>query len=515
MAEIDFYYPFDSIEGDRKTVAATERRFWGALFTDGVVGSDAFAVTTPAEGSYTIGEGVAIIGGAVGGIVTPKTVTATPAAGAKVYIVLRLDTTSAARKITLEVVSSLATATAAQLYAGGQLDLPLYSVEGRTGGGYGLLDQRAYCTSFDAEQFAPLFDMFLASADSRASGLLAAMQQQFDAEISSIKAETAGLYGSAGRQGFINPIFQVNQRGTARYSLSSGTTYTFDRWLCRIGGASTSAPVVVSRVQDGDRLALQVENKAYAAGSTAAASCIAQNIEGGVRQFCSDGKRFTVSFDAKASAPQVLAVEPVQFMQEGGSGVAISAKTVNVTTDWSRYTLTFTGTETPTADQIDDVLKVGFFFAWKGYSGRFGADQDAENMVYLANMQINEGTSALPCYVRDYGEELERCRRYYVALGFTSLSCGAVNATTKQVVSSPIPLTRAMRAQPSVTVTDRANVAGVASAEVASGSWRNGLACEASASAADLPVLIVTNTDTSDVTRIALNSVRLDAELTD
>ena len=59
MADIDFYYPFDSIDGDRKTTAATERRFFGALFTDGVVGAEAFQAEQVDAGVYNIGAGVA------------------------------------------------------------------------------------------------------------------------------------------------------------------------------------------------------------------------------------------------------------------------------------------------------------------------------------------------------------------------------------------------------------------------------------------------------------------------
>lgn len=515
MAEIDYYYPFDSIDGDRKTVAATERRFFNALFTDGVIGAGAFDAAETSAGVYSIGAGVAIVGGAIGGIINAKSITAQPAAGATMHIVLRLDTASDARKVSMEAVSSLAAATSAQLDEGGKLDLPLYSVTGNVGGSYTLLDEREYCTSFDNRRFTELFSAMLANMQKSAAAEIAAISQRFEAEVQAASTENAGMYGAAGRQGFINPAFAVNQRGADSYSLSGGTTYTFDRWLARIAGAATSTPVVVSREQDGQRIALVVHNKKYAEGTTAAASCIAQNIEGGVRTFCAGGRKFTVSFDAKASEACALAVEPVQFAKTGGAGASIAAQAVSLTTSWQRFSLTFAGTVTPAVDQMQDVLKIGFFFAWRGNSGRFGADQNAANTVYMANMQINEGDSALPCYVRDYGEELERCRRYYVALGFTSLSCGAQNASTGQVVTSPLPLTRAMRTQPAATFTDRANVVGAASAELEYGAWRNGLTCDMSAGSDDFPVFIVNNTDSSGIVRVCFNSVALNAELMD
>lgn len=514
MADIDFYYPFDSIDGDRKTTAATERRFFDALFADGVAGAGGFPITYVSEGVYSIGAGVAIIGGAIGGIINAKQITAKPAAGVTAYVVLRLDTTSAVRKITLEVVTSVLSATAAQLDEGGKHDLILYSVTGQTGGGYGLLDQRVYATSFDNAAYSGKFDAMVAELEAQGTSDLAAMLSQFKAAIAEANAENAGLYGSAGRQGFANPTFAVNQRGRESYGLTSGTAYTFDRWQARIGGSAAVSPVMFERVQDGARLALAVEFAGFS-GTNAAAANIAQNIEGGVRTFCAGGRKFTVSFDAKASEACKIAVEPTQFAASGGAGVAIAARTANVTTEWQRFSFTFEGTADLTAAQVNDVLKIAFFFAWRGYSSRFGSDQTAARTFYFANMQINEGSAALPCYVRPYGEELEACQRYYAAFGLVSLSVGATLATSDQVISSPLPLSRRMYRKPDVSFTDRAGAANVASVEVAAGGWRSGLPCVVSGNSVDNPVFVVTNTDAAAVTRINFNSVAVNAEIDD
>jgi hypothetical protein len=515
MAEIDFYYPFDSIDGDRKTTAATERRFFGALFTDGVAGANGFPISTVAEGVYSIGAGVAIISGAIGGVINAKQVAARPAADETAYIVLRLDTTNAVRKVTLEVVSSIENATAAQLDNGGKRDLVLYSVTGQTGGGFGLLDQRKYCTSFDNEIYSQNFQALYDATKADGEAQMDALRVSIAAAIAEANAETAGMYGAAGRQGFINPNFAVNQRGESSYGTTGGEVYAYDRWKLKVEGRKTADPVAVYKLWDGveNRLSLQVLNRAYPSGTAAAASCVSQSIENGVFDFCNGGKRFTVSFDAKASAPQRVAVEPIQ--NAGGSAERIAAQVVEVTTEWQRFSLTFAGTIGVASNSGGNYLTIPFYFAWANNAARFGADQNAAGTINFANMQINEGSAALPCYEPPYAEQLHQCQRYYCKFGNVSLSAGATLATSNQVTTSPLPLPRHLYRKPSVTAKDRAGVAGVASAEIAAGGWRNGLAYTLSDQSADVPVFVVTNTDASAVTRVVFNSIALDAEIED
>lgn len=513
MAEIDFYYPFDSIDGDRKTTAATERRFFDALFADGVAGSGSFPITYVSAGVYSIGAGVAIIGGAIGGILNEKQITAKPAAGVTAYVVLRLNTTTAARRITLEVVTSVSTATADQLDEGGIHDLILYSVTGQTGGGYGVLDQRVYATSFDNAAYGAKFSALLAEMESNGTDELNALASVFQSAIDAANAETAGLYGAAGRQGFINPTFTVNQRGKAKYGLTSGAAYTFDRWKLVQSGKALAAAMEVMTEQDGARHALRFETSEFTGTGNVGRTGIVQNIEGGVRTFCAGNRQFTVSFDAKASSVCRIGVDAKQIVQSGGTGVELS-RVVEISDQWKRYSVTFTGSATPTADQLSDVLQIGFWVTFLGYT-RYGATQDGGHIVYLANMQINEGSAALPCYVKPYGEELEACQRYYAAFGYTSLAVGATLATNNQVITNPLPLTRRLYRTPDVTFADRAGAAGVASVEVAAGGWRNGLPCVTSSNSVDNPVFVVTNSDAAGVTRVNFTSVAVNAEIND
>jgi hypothetical protein len=480
-----------------------------------VVGADAFKAEQVGAGVYRIGAGVAIVKGAIGGIVNAKQITAKPALGAVMHIVLRLDTTNGGRKVTLEAVASMEADSVEQLEQGGMHDLPLYAVEG-TSGGYVLADRRAYCTSFDNSVYSQDFQALYDGARNDTEALLDSLRVNMAAAMAEANADTAGMYGSAGRQGFINPNFAVNQRNGA-YSLKSGELFTFDHWKAAIEGRAASGEVYVYKNWGDDkRLALQIENAAYASGTAAATSCISQTIENGVFDFCNAGKRFTVSFDAKADAPQRVAVEPVQYAF--GNSQAIAAQVVEVTKEWQRFSLTFEGTITTASNsggENFDWLKIPFYFAWANNAARFGADQNAANSVYFANMQINAGTAALPCYEPPYGEQLHQCQRYYCEFGNVSLSAGATLASTNQAMTGPLPLPRAMYRKPDVTVTDRAGASGVASAEIAAGGWRNGLACGVSDLHADGAAFIVTNTDASAVTRVCFGKVKLNAEIND
>lgn len=511
--QCDFYYPFDSKNGDRKVAAMTERRFLAAMFSDGVIGVDSFTVSKTGATSFSVGAGVAIVCGTVCGTFSAKTVVASPAQGTPLYIVLRADTRSSVRACSIEVTDAPKTSTTiTQIANGDYRDTPIAKIESNGTANYAT-DARSFSTSYDATVYQQEFAQLVDAVKTEGGAHIDALSQNFQAAIDAANAENAGTYGAAGRQGFANPCFEINQRGAATYELTSGATYTVDRWLARIVGAPTSGAVVIGRAVDGARTALTVANKKFANVGKIGASCISQAIEGGVRRFCAGGKKFTVSFDAKCSkAGGAVAVEPVQYAGGGGLSPALAAQRVELSTDWKRYSLTFTGTKGPATVNGDDMLKVAFFFGWLGHHSRFGDDNDIEATYYFANMQVNEGTKALPCYVRDYGEELERCQRYYARLGFTSLSCGAVNSATKQVITCPIPITRRMRKAPTITTTDRAGVQGFASAETAAGSWRNGLTVATSDNAKEAPVLIVTNTDNAAITRVCCDSIVLDAE---
>lgn len=511
MAIADFYYPFDSIDGDRPVTAAVERRFWGALFNDGVVGYDGFALTAVSKDVYNLGPGVGIVGGMVGGIKSGmRLVLANPTAGTTYYVVMRASTYSSVRNVAFTAsATTIYSADADQLDESGMRDLVLYRIDVDASGNQTVTDMRTYCTSFDAAQWAGKVAEAIEGISVDAAAALDGVQSQLDAATTAINAETAGLYGSAGRQGFMNPLFLVNQRGGSAWSFMVGRNYVTDRWCAEIEG-QTSSTVFATVAQEGARRALSIRFRGFATGTTAQSVALWQNIEGGVRTFCAGGKQFTVSFDARATVAHRVAVDAVQIAEAGGTGAAIAPQVVNVSTSWSRYSLTFTGTQDLTAAQVADVLKVRFFTAWEGRS-ELGTDNTEEATVYFANMQINEGTQALSCYARPYGEELDACQRFYCTYGPVSMMC---SASTSNVLTVPLAMPRSMYRVPDVLTEDRDDLPNRASVELAAGGWRHGLRWTPLVGEG-VPALLVANTDGAAVARVCFEYVALDAEITD
>lgn len=514
MANLDFFYPFTSVDGDRKTTAATERRFFAALFTDGVAGADAFPATETGEGIYSIGQGVAIIGGAIGGITSDKEVTAKPADGESMYIALRLDTNNSVRNMQVIATETLASDSIEQLESGGRRDIAIYRVTGDGGGAYTLLDERTYSTTFDNDEYRAEFEAALSAIEDEGTRALEQLESELESIIDSANADLQGMYGAAARQGFNNPCFIVNQREQDAYSLRSGTLFTRDRWMYRITGSSV-AEHIIDTVQDGKRHALRIQSKALS-GTGSAVAGISQAIEGGVRTFCADSGKFTVSFDAKADAARRLSVEAVQYTTDGSTATALAAQTVNVTPVWQRFSLTFTGTETPTASQLYDVLKIAFYTVWRGYDARFGMDSNDDCTIWLANMQVNTGESAMPCYAKPYADDLADCSRYYAryAGGGVTLSAGSMRTASRQAVTSPMPITERMYRNPTAAVTDRAGLQGCASVEDSAGTWHNGLTAAQVSEYSNSPAWSVDlGADVSGAVRVCFGSVELSAEI--
>lgn len=506
MPIADFYYPFDSIDGDRVITAAAERRFWSKLFNDGVVGTGGFAITKVSAGVYDIAPGVGIVGGMIGGTTTTKRVTVAGDPGTTKYITLNGNTYPTIRKVSIEVVKTPQYASQEQLDAAGVREVVLYRVDIDANGVQAVTDMRTYCTSFDASQWASKIAEAIDNISADAAAALEDVRTQLDTMGNTIEASAAGLYGGAGRQGFINPQFLVNQRGRDIYSLTGGSMYTFDRWRVEVTGTATT-PTRVDNIQDGARHALRLEFPAL--GTGVAAVELSQSIEGGVRTFCTDARAFTVSFDAFALEARPLVVEVKQYAEPGGEGVTF-AQAVTVENGWRRYSVTFNGSVELADTQTADVLKVAFVPAWSGNAARFGADNASAGVVYFANMQINEGAQALACYARPYADELEACQRYYVALGAVSLPVGPTAAATAH--TAPLPLTRRLYRVPTVSSTDRVGVLDRASIEVSSGDWHHGMTWTISDDSTDAPVFKVVDAGAS---RVCFGSLALDAEITD
>lgn len=480
MAELDFYYPFDSVDGDRKTTAATERRFYNALFRTGVVGSG-FAITQDAPGVYTIGTGVAIVGGSVCGITTPKQVTAQPAPGKSLYIVLRLDTTTAVRNISLEAVSNLEAATQAQLDEGGALDLALYSVTGQPAGVYGLLDQRTYCSTFDNAAYRAQMAAVIEETQHELTAEINALIEEAAGDIDDLEQQAAAAFSGAldgvNSNAIINGGFMVDQRHDgAEVSCGTGQRYIMDRWLFRIDG-TPSEPFTARRgsLQSNNgsqpNFAAIINTKPLTGAGMAG---LGQFIENGADIF--GGEKMTVAFRANADTAQKLAVS-VQVRYTASNIINLTAPAFDVVPGWNDYAITF---EVPKqARDISNNIKVTIFTTWSGESAnaRFetAADNNAANRVYIADVRAVKGETAPPFSQAHFADEMERCRRYYRKLGTTTLAAGIMK-TDKTLKTQALDFS-GMRAAPAITTKDRNGTAGTASWELNTSGIEDGHVC--------------------------------------
>lgn len=210
------------------------------------------------------------------------------------------------------------------------------------------------------------------------------------------------------RQGFINPDFQVWQRGT-NFGPNSG--YGPDRWENTNNGTGQVSTISRQQFAAGQgvvptepRYYLRYQVTTAATGQTF--NIIRQKIES-VRSFA--GQKVILSFYAKADAVRNLSIIPFQNFGTSGTGasdpVQLPTMTADLTSLWTLFTYTI---DIPplTGKTIgfnnDDYLSFEIYFP--------------ANTVFtidLACFQISASDKALPFQPRTFAEELILCQRYY------------------------------------------------------------------------------------------------------
>ena len=295
-------------------------------------------------------------------------------------------------------------------------------------------------------------------------------------------AGSADAGGLTGRNLIINGAMQVAQRGTSQASVSSGSNYhTIDRYQLAINAMGT---FTLSQAADGPsgfstsyKLDCTTANASPAAG---AYIILLQNVEAQHLQlldFGSSGaKQITLSFYVKSNKTGTYIAELALDDATNASNNS-QAYTINSANTWERKTLTFAA---QTVDVInnDNGLGMGVNF-WLGAGSTFSGGtlnsnvwantttaNRAAGQVNLADSTSNEwlitgvqlevGKQATPFEHRPFGDELQRCQRYYAErknstgsakyYGRTLQAYGA-NAAFGLIADFPVP----MRATPTVS----------------------------------------------------------------
>ena len=311
-------------------------------------------------------------------------------------------------------------------------------------------------------------------------------------------ADLASAYsgGALGKRNMIiNGNMAVSQRATSATGLGASEEYVaLDRMLVSPGSAATAGRFTMTQTADGPS---GIANCLKLACTTADTSIAASEKLGIVYVFegqdvqrlkkgTSDAEAITLSFYVKGNTSATYVCELVDL-----DNTRHIAKTFAVTTSWNRIELTFAGDTTGALDDDNaGSLQITFWLhggstytggtlpsSWASTSnanragGLSTSFYDATSRTFfLTGLQMEVGEVATAFEHESYGDNLQRCQRYfykflstnvYGALGATGMQINT-NATSGVMFQGTHPVM--MRAAPTMAI------GGSWSAEAATGS---------------------------------------------
>ena len=250
------------------------------------------------------------------------------------------------------------------------------------------------------------------------------------------------------RNKIINGAMKVSQRGTSFSPGASTQAYYIDQFQhIATSGVSFDATVTQStNAPDGFSKSWKVTPDATDTPTGGGNGCFRTKLEG---QNCQDfgygassAKQVTVSFYAKTGSQNNGHQYTFQLrhFDTDGTNRSINAP-FTATSSWQRFTFTFDG---DTSAGIIDSNALGVELVWNlaagpdditsqqtawtttnlftCVTGQSNFVDNTSNEFYLTGVQLEVGSVATPFEHRSYGDELERCHRYYQRLSGDNLS---------------------------------------------------------------------------------------------
>jgi hypothetical protein len=265
----------------------------------------------------------------------------------------------------------------------------------------------------------------------------------------------------------INSAFDIAQRGTTFTGITTGSTYTLDRWQVYLGaGASVS----VSQQATGDTTNLpQIKNCARVGRPNTNTDLTAINF-GQIFENANTsryvGQVYNISFYARAGANFSSASSVLNVFVNRGTGTDQSwaggvnttssiSQNVTLTTTWQRFTAQVSGLSglSATLSSVATQIAIGFAYTPVGTAG-------AADYFEVTGVQIDLGSTALP--FRRNGAtiqgELAACQRYYYLAGSGSdlgLGFGGNFSSSEAYASIAFPVT--MRVVPTLVASSGTN----------------------------------------------------------
>ena len=253
------------------------------------------------------------------------------------------------------------------------------------------------------------------------------------------------------RNKIINGGFDINQRAGSPYTIPAAYgsfPYTLDRWQAYRGGTGGTYTVSATATTPGELPGN--EPKQFLRYQCTSAQTGTADVQ--LRQAIEDVRSvangtFTLSFWAKAASNTSIGVFYEQNFGTGGSTAVVSSvTTINLTTSWAKYSVTWTPAS---------------------LAGKTISSTDSKFYVYFAppalttftfdiwGVQLEQGTIATPFEQRPIGTELSLCQRYYYQISNPNnvtnarWSSGVQNTTTASELLFYLPVS--MRVLPAVT----------------------------------------------------------------
>jgi hypothetical protein len=239
---------------------------------------------------------------------------------------------------------------------------------------------------------------------------------------------------------FINGDMRVNQRATDYSGISTNGQYTTDRWSVEFGGLSSSTYNAAHSTDapPGFAYSLSVTVAAASTGETSTSYFdIRQGFEvQNLDDFgwgTSEAKPVTISFWVKNSTTNPFSAG-VRCGVNGGTYAFFKSFTVNAINTWEKKTFTITAPTQFTSGFTNSKNGYALDFnvgLWTSVGGAFATDGQwsTGNLLGTANsntfartvganikvtgFQMEVGSNATTFEYRNYGTELQMCKRYY------------------------------------------------------------------------------------------------------
>jgi uncharacterized membrane protein YjjB (DUF3815 family) len=288
-------------------------------------------------------------------------------------------------------------------------------------------------------------------------------------------AELAALIGSqtalSNRNIVINGAMQVAQRGTSAVTTSG--SFAVDRWISSSNASDFSAQQSTTVPSgEGFKYSYTVSPSSTKTPGSGTYFAVSHRVEGNniymLNWGTSAAKKATLSFWVRSSKTGTYSIGT---KNAGATRAIVNEYTISSADTWEYKTITIPGV-TDGSWPIDNTrgLTLDFWLAgnnaatstigsWLSANANMSANQvnffdSTSNNFYLTGVQLEVGEQATPFEHRSYGDELQKCRRYYEQYDADSgrwIAAGGYEGTTDAEFSFLFNVQK--RAAPTVSFT--------------------------------------------------------------